>query len=156
AVGAIAASAEIYALGMGCEVDQIGKAWLDAINHPVAPLRVASAACQEVVISGDALRGPDGGLKRLPVPVSTPGFDSAPYLTATLCVTKDPDSGIQNMGTYRAALKATDRLAVRMVARAGGAGGYVHWLKYAERKAEMPIAIVVGAAPVVMFTGAPK
>jgi UbiD family decarboxylase len=156
AVGAIAASAEIYALGMGCDVGDIGRAWLDAINHPVAPLRVASAPCQEVVITGEALRGPDGGLKRLPVPVSTPGFDSAPYLTATLCVTKDPDSGIQNMGTYRAALKATDRLAVRMVARTGGAGGYVHWLKHNERKTEMPIAIVIGAAPVVMFTGPQK
>src|SRR5689334_12934116 len=42
-VGAIAASAEIYALGMGCDVDQIGKAWLEAINHPVAPVRVSSA-----------------------------------------------------------------------------------------------------------------
>src|SRR5436309_4439093 len=49
AVGAIAASAEIYALGMGCAVDAIGKAWLDAIDHPVAPLRVTSAPCQEVV-----------------------------------------------------------------------------------------------------------
>src|SRR2546422_7426623 len=38
AVGAIAASAEIYALGMGCDVDEIGQAWLDAINHPVAPV----------------------------------------------------------------------------------------------------------------------
>src|SRR5690348_8833988 len=36
AVGAIAASAEIYALGMGCDVDAIGRAWLDAIDHPVA------------------------------------------------------------------------------------------------------------------------
>src|SRR5580658_1051919 len=27
-VGAIAASAEIYALGMGCRVEDIGKAWL--------------------------------------------------------------------------------------------------------------------------------
>ena len=87
-VGAIAASAQIYALGMGCGVDEIGQAWLDAINHPVAPVRVTSAPCQEVVITGDALRGADGGLKRLPVPVSTPGFDSAPYLTATLCVTR--------------------------------------------------------------------
>jgi 4-hydroxy-3-polyprenylbenzoate decarboxylase len=156
AVGAIAASAEIYALGMGCGVDVIGQAWLAAIAHPVAPARATAAPCQEVVITGDALRGPDGGLKRLPVPVSTPGFDSAPYLTATLCVTKDPDSGIQNMGTYRAALKATDRLAVRMVARVGGAGGYVHWLKHNERKTEMPIAIVIGAAPVVMFTGPQK
>src|SRR5215475_10309123 len=60
AVGAIAASAEIYALGMGREVGEIGKAWLDAINHPVAPQHVASAPCQEVVIDGEALRGPDG------------------------------------------------------------------------------------------------
>jgi UbiD family decarboxylase len=155
-VGALAASAEIYALGMGCAVEEIGKAWLDAIGHPVAPVRTAVARCQEIVITGDALRGPDGGLKRLPVPVSTPGFDAAPYLTATLCVTKDPESGVQNMGTYRAALKATDRLAVRMVAHEGGAGGYLHWLKYNARKEKMPIAIVVGAAPVVMFTGPQK
>ena len=90
------------------------------------------------------------------MPVSTPGFDSAPYLSATFCVTKDPDSGIQNGGTYRAALKATDRCVVRMVARAGGAGGYLHWEKYNKRKTPMPIAIVIGAAPVVMFTGAQK
>jgi len=156
-VGAIAASAEIYALGMGRKVEDIGQAWLDAISHPIAPVMAASARCQEVVLTGDALRGADGGLKRLPVPISTPGFDSAPYLTATLCVTKDPETGIQNMGTYRAALKATDRLAVRMVAReAGGAGGFLHWLKHNKRKTKMPIAIVIGAAPVVMFTGPQK
>ncbi|HEY1541641.1 MAG TPA: UbiD family decarboxylase [Xanthobacteraceae bacterium] len=155
-VGALAASSEIYAVGMGCRVEDIGKAWLDAIAHPVAPVRAAAARCQEVVITGEALRGPDGGLKRLPVPVSTPGFDAAPYLTATLCVTKDPESGIQNMGTYRAALKATDRLAVRMVAHEGGAGGYLHWRKHNAKKTPMPIAIVVGAAPVVMFTGPQK
>ncbi len=96
------------------------------------------------------------GLAALPVPVSTPGFDAAPYLTATLCITKDPDNGIQNMGTYRAALKAKDRLAVRMVARPGGAGGYVHWQKYRARKQPMPIAIVIGCAPIVCFTGPQK
>ena len=80
------------------------------------------------------------------MPVSTPGFDAAPYLTATLCVTKDPETGVRNMGTYRVALKAPDRAVVRMVAReATGAGGFLHWLKYRERKEKMPIAIVVGA-----------
>ena len=119
--------------------------------------RSRSPACQQVVETGDELRKPGGGLARLPVPVSTPGFDSAPYLTATLCITRDPDSGIQNMGTYRAALKATDRLVVRMVAReATGAGGYLHWLKYRKRHEPMPIAIVIGCAPVVMFTGPQK
>jgi len=90
------------------------------------------------------------------VPISTPGFDAAPYFTATLVVTKDPDTGIQNMGTYRAALKATDRLGVRMSSRVGGAGGYQHWRKYRERKQAMPVAIVIGAAPVVAFTGPQK
>ena len=108
------------------------------------------------MLDGDDLKAP-GGLAALPVPVSTPGFNSAPYLTATLCVTRDPESGVQNMGTYRAALKAADRLVVRMVAReATGAGGFLHWLKYRERKQPMPIAIVIGAAPVVMFTGPQK
>jgi 4-hydroxy-3-polyprenylbenzoate decarboxylase len=155
-VGALSASPDIYAIGMGCKVDEIGAAWMQAINHPIAPVRVNAAPCQEVVITGGDLKAP-GGLNALPVPVSTPGFDSAPYLTATLCVTRDPESGVQNMGTYRAALKAADRLAVRMVAReATGAGGFLHWLKYRDRKEKMPIAIVIGAAPVVVFTGPQK
>ena len=156
AVGALAASARIYAIGMGRPVEEIGDAWMQAIANPVAPVIVSSAPCQEVVIKGDALRKADGGLKFLPVPISTPGYDAAPYLTATLCVTQDPETGIRNMGTYRAQLKATDRLGVRMAARPGGAGGYLHWQKYRKLKKPMPIAIVVGCAPVVMFTGPQK
>ena len=90
------------------------------------------------------------------MPISTPGFDAAPYLTATLCVTRDPETGVRNMGTYRAALKATDRLGVRMASRLGGAGGYLHWCKYRDRKEPMPCAIVIGAAPVVVYTGPQK
>jgi UbiD family decarboxylase len=155
-VGALSANPQIYAVGMGKPVEEIGRAWIEAIAHPIKPVRVTSAPCQDVVIRGDALKQPDGGLKLLPVPISTPGFDAAPYLTATLCVTRDPESGIQNMGTYRAGLKATDRLGVRMASRVGGAGGYQHWLKHRKRKQPMPIAIVVGCAPVVAFTGPQK
>src|ERR1700733_5774229 len=135
-VGALSASPEIYAIGMGRKVEEIGEAWLAAINHPIAPVVVTSAPCQEGVIIGYDLKAP-GGLNALPVPVSTPGFDSAPYLTATLCITRDPASGVQNMGTYRAALKAADRLAVRMASRLGGAGGYLHWEKYRARGQQM-------------------
>ena len=156
AVGALAASARIYAIGMGRPVEEIGDAWMRAIANPIAPVVVSAAPCREVVITGDALRQPDGGLKLLPVPISTPGYDAAPYLTATLCITRDPETGIRNMGTYRAQLKATDRLGVRMAARPGGAGGYLHWQKYRKLKQPMPIAIVIGCAPVVMFTGPQK
>src|SRR2546430_9102333 len=156
AVGALGASARIYSVGMGRPVEEIENAWTAAIANPIPPVRVVSPPCQEVVITGDALRGPGRGLAALPVPISTPGFDAAPYLTATLAVTRDPESGIQNMGTYRGALKATDRLGVRMAARIGGAGGYQHWRKHNKLKTPMPCAIVVGAAPVVMFTGPMK
>ena len=155
-VGALAASPQIYSLGMARPVAEISDAWMQAIANPVAPVSVNSAACQEVVITGEALRRPGGGLALLPVPVSTPGFDAAPTLTSTLAITVDPESRIRNMSTNRAALKATDRLGVRMSSRIGGAGGYLHWLKYQKLGKPMPVAIVVGCAPVVAYTGPQK
>src|SRR3970282_1774328 len=93
----------------------------------------ANAPCSEIVLEGEALKGEGKGLDSLPIPISTPGFDSAPTLTATNVVTKDPESGIHNHGTYRAGLKASDRLVVRMATRVGGAGGYRHYLKDQQR-----------------------
>src|SRR5215831_179426 len=155
-VGALAASPEIYALGMGVSLEEIGPAWLRAIQNPIPPVTVNGAACQEIVIKGDALKVPGGGLAALPVPISTRGFDAAPYLAATLCVTMDPETGVRNMGTYRGQLKATDRIGVRMASRLGGAGGYLHWLKYQKLNKPMPIAIVIGCAPAIFFTGPQK
>ena len=156
AVGALAATPEIYAIGMGVEIDGIGAAWLHAMANPIAAELTDSPACQEIIVLGEELKLPGNGLGRLPVPVSTPGYDAAPYLAATLVITKDPETGIANMGTYRGALKAPDRLGVRMATRIGGAGGYLHWQKYQSRGESMPVAIVVGAPPVVAFTGPQK
>ena len=153
-VGALAATNEIYAIGMGVAVEDLGEIWMKAINEPIPPVFIEDAPCQEVVITGDELQRT--GLSVLPAPVSTPGFDAAPYLTATLCVTKDPETGVRNMGTYRAGFKANDRLGVRMASRLSGAGGYVHWLKYQKMGQPMPCAIIVGCAPVVAFTGPQK
>ncbi len=153
-VGGLAASPEIYATGLGVSVADIGRVWVKAMAEPIAPVLVENAPCQEVVMTGAEIQ--KSGLASLPVPISTPGFDSAPYLTATLCVTKDPDNHIQNMGTYRAALKANDRLGVRMASRLSGAGGYLHWEKYKKLKQPMPCAIVIGCAPAVLFTGPQK
>src|SRR5262252_2763126 len=155
-VGALAASERIYALGMGRPEEEIERAWTSAVENPIAPEMVQSPPCQEVVIKGEALRGESNGLAALPVPISTPGFDAAPYLTATLCITHDPDTGVRNMGTYRGQLKASDRLGVRMASRIGGAGGYLHWQKYRKLKKPMPCAIVIGCAPIVLFTGPQK
>ena len=155
-VGALAANPEIYAAGLGVNVQEIGDVWTRGMDNPIQPVAVSDAPCQEVVMTGDELTRQGSGLAALPVPISTPGFDAAPYLTATLVVTKDPETGVRNMGTYRAQLKARDRLGVRMASRLGGAGGYQHWLKYQSRGEVMPVAIVLGCAPAILFTGPQK
>ncbi len=156
-VGAIAANRAIYSIGMGAPVDQIEAKWERAIAHPVEPRIVNDAACHDVVIEGADLQGEGHGLDLLPIPISTPGFDSAPTLTATNVITRDPDTLVQNMGTYRAALKAPDRLVVRMATRVGGAGGYQHYLKHQKRGDKtMPCAIVLGCPPYVAFMGPQK
>ena len=64
---------------------------------------------------------------------------------------------MQNHGTYRAALKASDRLVVRMATRVGGAGGYRHYVKHQQRGDKtMPCAIVLGCPPYVAFVAPQK
>ena len=156
AVGALAASEQVYSVGMGVPVAEIGDKWTQAVANPIPPRLVNIAPCQEVVIEGVALQDETGGLTAIPIPISTPGFDSAPTLTATNVVTKDPTTGVQNMGTYRCAFKSPDRLVVRMATRIGGAGGYLHWKEYKKRGELMPVAIVLGCPPAVAFMGPQK
>ena len=156
-VGALAANREIYSVGMGSSVEQIQARWDHAINHPIKPRMVENAPCHDVVHEGADLQGEGKGLDMLPIPISTPGFDSAPTLTATNVITVDPETGVQNMGTYRCALKAPDRMVVRMATRVGGAGGYLHyqaWKKAGHKT--MPCAVVLGCPPYVAFMGPQK
>ncbi|MYL83510.1 UbiD family decarboxylase [Desulfovibrio aerotolerans] len=155
AIGALAATPRIYAMGMGKPEADIGETWLAAMAAPIAPKEVASAPCQEIVLTGDDLLGEGKGLDALPIPISTPGYDTAPYFTAALWATRDPDSGIQNLGLYRGNLKASNRVVV-MMERATLAGGGVHWRKYKALGQKMPVAVVLGAPPIVAFTGPQK
>jgi len=116
-VGAFAGNRRIYCLGMRASPDEVQTRWEHAIANPIPPRIVDRAACQEVVIMGEDLQGEGKGLDALPIPVSTPGFDSAPTLTATNVITKDPETGVQNHGTYRGGLKSSDRVVVRMATR---------------------------------------
>ena len=156
-VGAYAGNRRIYCLGMDATPEEVQPRWEAAQATPIAPHVVDEALCQQVVITGAALKGDGNGLDALPIPVSTPGFDSAPTLTATNVITKDPETGVHNHGTYRAALKASDRLVVRMATRVGGAGGYRHYVKHQQRgDREMPCAIALGCPPYVAFVAPQK
>ena len=79
AVGVMAGNPAIYSVGMAVPVEEIGRTWLSALAEPIAPTEVTEAPCQEVVITGDDLLIDGNGLDGLPIPVSTPGYDAAPY-----------------------------------------------------------------------------
>ena len=150
-VGGMAGSAEIYALGMRCRLDEIEDVWRRAMAKQVAPVVVNAAPCQEIVIRGDELSRPGGGLGRLPIPISTPGFDNAPYTTAGHWVTKDPETGVHNVGNYRGMVKAEDRIGVLLGRLDWGMRWHIdRWRDRGARR--VPAAIVIGAPPHVTYT----
>jgi UbiD family decarboxylase len=155
-IGVYAANADIYRIGMNADrVEDIGRVWEHAIANPIPPRLIENAACHDIVVSGRDLEGAGRGLESLPVPISTPGFDAAPYLTATCVITCDPNTGAQNVGTYRGQLKSPTRLGM-MTFVALRAGGFEHWKMYQALGKRMPVAIVVGCPPVVAFQGPQK
>jgi len=111
-VGGLAANKEIYRIGIGCPFEEIDARWVEAARHPIPPRVVANAPCHEIVVTGAALDKLGNGLDGIPLPISTPGWDIAPYATLSQYITKDPDTGIQNMGNYRGQVKARRRLGM--------------------------------------------
>lgn len=142
-VGAHAASREIYARAMACKPEEIMPKWTEAQLHPIKPKVVSSGPAQEEVHMGESLLE-HGGLEEFPIPLSTPGFDNAPYFSAGNWVSKDLDTGIINVGNYRGMVK--DKLRVGCDCRAPQ-----HmrgdWEKYRERGVPMPVAVVIGPIP---------
>jgi UbiD family decarboxylase len=154
-VAGLAANREVYRIGFGKPLDDIGRTWVEAIANPVAPRIVTDAPCQEIVIAGGDLDRDGNALDGLPVPISTPGFDNAPYLSAGHYITRDPDSGVQNVGNYRGQLKAPRRLGMNPSVELR-AGIYAHWEKCKARGEPLPCAVVVGCPPVISYASVQK
>src|SRR4029079_16032458 len=57
-VGTLAASTEIYSIGLRCSPDEIHERWSRAQSHPSEPVQVSSGPAQEIVWQGaDLLNG---------------------------------------------------------------------------------------------------
>ena len=154
-VGALAANREIYRRGIGCALEEIEARWAEAVANPVPPREVVAAPCHDLVFEGAALEADGNGLDGIPVPISTPGWDNAPYTTLSQYITRDPDTGVQNMGNYRGQVKAPRRLGMNPSLELRP-GIYAHWLKYKARGEKMPAAVVLGAPPCVTFASTIK
>ena len=150
----LAANSQVYEMGMGVPLAEIKENWIRAMNAPVEPNVVEDAPCHEIVYRDNELLN-GSGLDALPVPISSPGWDNAPYTTSSHFITKDPETGVQNMGNYRGMLKAPNRIGMNPSIELR-TGGYMHWEEWKKRGEPMPCAIVLGCPPVVSFTAVQK
>lgn len=142
-VASHAPSREVYAMGMMCRISEIAEKWSRAILHPLEPKFIPTSPLFEEIHSGDRLLE-HGGLEEFPIPISTPGLDNAPYLTCANFVTKDPETGIRNVGNYRAMVKSKNRLGINP----GPTQHFrEHWELCRTKGIPLPAAIFIGATP---------
>ena len=151
AVAIVGASRKVYACGLDCEIEKIAEKWEHALSNPIAPTIVESGPVQDEIHIGDSLLE-HGGLDEFPIHLSTPGFDPAPYITAGSWHTKDPETGVQNIGTYRAMIKG--QLKTGLSTRHNHITA--HWAKYRKLRKPMPAAIVIGGPPSIAMTSVTK
>lgn len=107
------------------------------------PRTVRSGACQEVVLQGD-----DIDLDRLPIITCWPD-DGGPYITLPLVITKDPESGIRNVGMYRMQKMSRNTTAMHWQRHKTGARHF----ELAKRKGErLEVAVALGGDPATIFS----
>ncbi len=143
AVGVLGASRLVYAAALGCEPDEIGEKWSRALRNPIPPRLVDTGPVKEVVLKGEELERSEG-IDAFPIPISTPGFDPAPYLTSPYVVTKDPETGTVNVGTYRAQIKGGMKTGL-MTHQTQHIG--IHLSKARKLRVSLPAAIIIGSVP---------
>ena len=104
------------------------------------PKTVSDAPCQETV-------RPDGGLDELPVLTTWPE-DGGPFITLPLVITRDPGTGVRNIGTYRMQVYDRRTTGMHWQRHKGGAQHY----RVAERLGQrLEVAVALGADPVLQY-----
>jgi UbiD family decarboxylase len=139
--GALGASRSIYCLALDCELNDVQRKWGEAELHPISPRRLSDGPIHENILTGDK-----ADLSFLPIPTWTVGKDPAPYITSGYIITADPESRIRNVGTYRIQLKGLRKLGLFINYLQGGR---YHVEKNNKLGQPTPVAIVIGADPVI-------
>lgn len=148
-----AANSDIYALGLMCQPPEIAEKWTQARLKPVPPRLVANGAAQEEMHMGESLLE-HGGLAEFPITISTPGYDAGPYFTAPCWVTKDPENGVVNVGTYRAHVKSPIRTGIMFGRQTQHMAQ--HWNKCRKLGKPLEAALVQGVAPHINYVSVAK
>jgi 2,5-furandicarboxylate decarboxylase 1 len=132
---------ENVALSMGMEVGELLPRGVDAIDRPIDPELVSSGPCQEVVLRGD-----DIDLEALGI-CQNSEQDGGRFITAGVHITRNPVTGVRNVGIQRNHVHARDLLGIWMAPTHMRA----HYEAAEARGESLPVAIVIGAHPAILI-----
>lgn len=147
--GVLGASREVYAIGLQTDsVEGINRKWDHALGHPIPPRMVKEAPCKENI-----LHGKDVDITKLPVPIWTVGEDPGPFFTSPYVITKDPETGVRNVGTYRMEVKGPNKTGF-LIGKHQDASW--HLRKNNAQNKPTPVAVVIGADPSIGYVSVSK
>jgi 4-hydroxy-3-polyprenylbenzoate decarboxylase len=133
------------ALALGLPKDtpprELIKVYMERINKPVKPVMVKTGPVKQNILTGDKVN-----LLGIPVP-KWHHRDGGRFIgTCDGVVTKDPETGLLNIGLYRRQLHDRNHTGLTIV---HGKDTWLHWRKYkALGRKTMPIAVIEGWNPV--------
>jgi len=139
---------KILAMAQGPPSGLVGKA--RALGDLVGmartqPKTVARAPCQEVVVTGDEV-----DVNALPALKCWPG-DAGRFITLPLVISRDPETGRRNVGTYRMQIYDGRTTGMHWQTHKDGARHYR--AGEARGRERLDVAVALGADPTTMWTG---
>ena len=147
--GILGISREVYALGLETDsVEGINRKWDHALGNPIPPRVAEGGPCKENIVHGDQV-----DIEKLPVPTWTVGEDPGPFFTSPYVITKDPETGIRNVGTYRMQVKGRNKTGF-LIGKLQDAAFHIR--KNDERNQPTPVAVVLGADPTIGYVSVSK
>lgn len=115
-------------------------------SNRIDPVMVESGPCQENVVMGD-----DVNLYMFPSPHWHP-LDGGRYIgTLGVVISKDPETGIRNLGIYRQQLQGKNKMGLNCEQHTG-----IHMAKNRAAGKPTPIVTCIGVPPAVLIAAASK
>jgi 2,5-furandicarboxylate decarboxylase 1 len=133
------------ALALGVEEKDLVGFWRKQAAVEIEPILVDDGPVHDNIMIGDAV---DLGI--LPVPWFN-HLDGGHFITAGCMISRDPSTGIRNIGIYRNQIHGRNRIGIL-------AAPYRHVMMHRETAKKMgqsrfPVAIAIGVAPAVFQAG---
>lgn len=150
-VGGVMSNTTRHALSIGRSPEHMARpgAWAAAIAearaNPLQAIHTDSGPAAEVVLQSSEV-----DLGRLPIPFVFPG-DTHRFITAGLGIVRDPDTGIQNVGFYRAPLIDSQHISI-----SAGISSRLNQIyqSAAQNNSTLSMAYIIGAPPALLLTAA--